>query len=114
MTKCRDFIKNNLGTIAGIAVVHKHPETTFIACHIANFGNDLQHVSDVLDRFPNLYLDISARDYELGRTPRTSKKFIEKYEDRLLFGTDMGMHKSMYHAWWNLLESDDEYITGRV
>lgn len=96
------------------AVVQKHPETTFIACHIANLGNDLQRVSAWLDRFPNLYLDISARDYELGRTPRASKKFIEKYEDRLLFGTDMGMDKSMYQAWWHLLESDDEYMTGRV
>lgn len=96
------------------AVVGKHPETTFIACHIANLGNDLQRVSGLLDRFPNLYLDISARDYELGRTPRASKKFIEKYENRLLFGTDMGMDKSMYQAWWRLLESDDEYMTGRV
>lgn len=96
------------------AVVQKHPETTFIACHIANLGNDLQRVSDLLDRYPNLYLDISARDYEIGRTPRASKRFFEKYQDRVLYGSDMGMDKSMYQAWWRLLESDDEYMTGRV
>jgi len=92
----------------------KHPKTTFIACHLANLGNDLNRLSQLLDQFPNLHLDISARDYEVGRTPRSSKRFLEKYQDRVLFGTDMGMDKSMYQAWWRLLESDDEYVTGRV
>jgi predicted TIM-barrel fold metal-dependent hydrolase len=95
-------------------LLEKHPDTTFIACHLSNQGHDLASLSQALDRYPNLYLDISARDYEVGRTPRAAGKFLEQYQDRILFGTDMGMQKSMYRAWWRLLETDDEYMTGRV
>lgn len=94
--------------------LEKHPKTTFIACHLSNQGNDLAALGKVLDMYPNLYLDISARDYELGRMPRASLKFFKKYSDRVLFGTDMGRKKSMYQAWWRLLESEDEYIVGRM
>lgn len=95
-------------------LLEKHPETTFIACHLANLGNDLQRLGGLLDKYPNLYLDISARDYEVGRQPRASAKFLAAYATRVLFGTDMGMAKSMYQSWWRLLESDDEHMTGRI
>jgi predicted TIM-barrel fold metal-dependent hydrolase len=95
-------------------LLKKHPGTIFIACHIANQGNDPGTLSRTMDNHPNLYLDISARDYELGRIPRAAKEFIIKYQDRVLFGTDMGMDKSMYQSWWRLLESNDEYMTGRI
>jgi predicted TIM-barrel fold metal-dependent hydrolase len=95
-------------------LLEKHPRTTFIACHLANLGNDLQRLGGLLDKYPNLYLDISARDYEVGRQPRASAKFLAAYPTRVLFGTDMGMVKSMYQSWWRLLESDDEHMTGRV
>jgi uncharacterized protein len=95
-------------------LLERHPDTTFIACHLSNQGHDLGALSNALDSYPNLYLDISARDYEIGRTPRAAKKFLTQYQDRVMFGTDMGMQKSMYQAWWRLLETDDEYMTGRV
>jgi uncharacterized protein len=71
-------------------------------------------LSKVLDKFPNLYLDLSARDYEIGRAPRTSAKFLARYKDRVLFGTDMGRDKEMYQGWWRLLETADEFIPGRI
>jgi predicted TIM-barrel fold metal-dependent hydrolase len=91
----------------------KHRQTTFIFCHLSNQGNDLATLSKVLDANPNLYLDVSARDYELGRQPRAGRAFIEKYKDRLMFGTDMGAEAHMYRGWWRLLESADEFIPGR-
>jgi uncharacterized protein len=51
--------------------VARHPHTTFVACHLGNQGNDLASLAKELDRCPNLYVDIAARDYELGREPRT-------------------------------------------
>ena len=42
----------------------KHPKTTYIACHLGNQGHDLALLAKELDDHPNLYLDISARDYE--------------------------------------------------
>lgn len=92
----------------------KHPKTTFIACHLGNQGHDLEALGKELDRYPNLYLDISARDYEVGRTPRAAVKFLTKYKDRVMFGTDMGRQKEMYTAWWRLFESADEFMPGRI
>ena len=94
--------------------LEKHPGTIFIACHLSNQGNDLEALGRVMDRYPNLYLDTSARDYEMGRTPRSSARFLEKYMDRIVFGTDMGRRKSMFQIHWRLLETDDEYIPGRA
>jgi uncharacterized protein len=92
----------------------KHPKTTFIACHLGNQGHDLTSLASELDRYPNLYLDISARDYEVGRSPRAAAKFLTKYRTRVLFGTDMGRDKQMFTAWWRLFESADEFMPGRI
>jgi hypothetical protein len=40
-------------------------------------------------------------------------KFTTHYQDRILFGTDMGRDASMYRGWWRMLESADEFIPGR-
>ena len=92
----------------------RHPQTIFIACHLGNQGHDLGALSQAMDKYPNLYVDTSARDYELGRTPRAAAKFLKKYQHRVLFGTDQGRQKGMYQMHWRLLETDDEYIVGRV
>lgn len=95
-------------------MLERHSGTTFIACHLGNQGNNLAALGKVLERYPNLYVDISARDYEVGRQPRAAAKFLAQYRDRVLFGTDMGADAAMYRGWWRLLESADEYIPGRI
>jgi predicted TIM-barrel fold metal-dependent hydrolase len=92
----------------------KHPQTTFIACHLSNQGNNLAELAKSLDRFSNLYVDISARDYEIGRQPRAAARFLARYRNRVLFGTDMERAPSMYRGWWRLLETADEFIPGRI
>jgi predicted TIM-barrel fold metal-dependent hydrolase len=95
-------------------VLARHPKTRFIFCHLSNQGNDTASLAKAMDRFPNLCLDISARDYELGRQPRTASRFLIRYRDRILFGTDMGWEQHMYERWWQLLETGDEYMPGRI
>lgn len=92
----------------------RHPKTMFIACHLGNQGNDLAVLSKEVDKYPNLMLDISARDYEVGRAPRAAVKFLTRYRNRVMFGTDMGREKSMYQSWWRLFETADENMPGRV
>ena len=94
--------------------LERHPKTIFIACHLGNQGNDLEKLSLAMDKYPNLYLDTSARDYEMGRTPRASARFLTKYQNRVVFGTDQSRDKNMYQIHWQLLETADEYIVGRV
>jgi predicted TIM-barrel fold metal-dependent hydrolase len=95
--------------------VKRHPKTTFIACHFANCGYDLNILGALLDKYPNLYADIGARYAEVAPIPRFTAKFFERYQDRLLYGTDMGFDREMYRITFRILESEDEhfYETGQ-
>ncbi len=95
-------------------MLERNQKTTFILAHLANEGNNLPALSLKMDKYPNLYLDIAARDYEIGRTPRAASRFLTKYSNRVLFGTDfMSNNKRKYQDWWRLLETTDEYMNGR-
>jgi predicted TIM-barrel fold metal-dependent hydrolase len=87
-----------------------HPRTTFIACHFANCCYDLSILARMFDASPNLYADIGARFAETAPIPRYMAKFFEKYQDRLLYGTDMGTRKEMYLTTFRILETDDEHF----
>jgi len=91
-------------------IVRKHPNTIFIGAHMAELAEDLQHLSSLLDRYPNLYVDISAQAAELGRQPYTSRQFFIRYQDRLLFGTDGNPRERDYRAYFRFLETADEYF----
>jgi predicted TIM-barrel fold metal-dependent hydrolase len=90
--------------------VKKHPRTMFIACHFANCCYDLSKLGDLLDKYPNLYADISGRYAETGAIPRAAAEFYGKYQDRLLYGTDMGRALSMYQTMFCILETENEHF----
>lgn len=90
--------------------VKDNPKTIFIACHLANQNTDLSKLGRLLDLYPNLYADFAARYSENAPVPRYTKAFFEKYQDRLLYGTDMGFDKSMYETTFRILESNDEHF----
>ena len=87
-----------------------HPKTTFVACHLANCCSDLSRLGALLDAHPNLYADIAARYSEIAPVPRYTLAFIIKYQDRLLYGTDMGMDGPMYRITFRILETADEHF----
>lgn len=87
-----------------------NPQTTFIACHLANCCADLSLLGKLLDRYPNLYADIGARYAELAPIPRFVHAFMEKYNTRIVYGTDMGAAKDMYQVTFRILESADEHF----
>jgi predicted TIM-barrel fold metal-dependent hydrolase len=55
-------------------------------------------------------VDISDRDNELGRQPYTARDFFIKYQDRILFGTDLYPEAHIYRAYFRFLETADEYF----
>jgi predicted TIM-barrel fold metal-dependent hydrolase len=91
-------------------VIARHPNTTFVAAHVAECGEDLARVSRLLDTFPNVSVDISARASELGRQPYSAREFFLKYADRILFGADLVPEEAMYRLYFRFLETDDEYF----
>ncbi len=93
-------------------LIKQHPGTTFILPHFANFAENIDYVSQLLDENKNVYIDFSARLDELGRQPYSSRKFFIKYQDRIVFGSDMpaGIDSSveMYQTYFRFLETYDE------
>ena len=116
----RDFPSNAELIAARNRVIARHSETQFVVLHVGNFAEDLQNVSENLDRYPNMFVDLAARIGELGRQPRTALKFFDKYQDRILFGTDATPHgdafpqqvfnDKLYEIYFRFLETEDEYF----
>ena len=116
----KDFPSNGELLEARNRMFAKHPKTQFLVLHVGNFAESLENVSKNLDRFPNMTVDIAARIGELGRQPRTARKLFDKYQDRILFGTDATPHgdefpqqvynDKMYEIYFRFLETDDEYF----
>src|SRR5277367_3098989 len=88
----------------------RHPHTQFVALHMANWPENLDNVSALLDRLPNVMVEFGAREAELGRQPRRAREFFLKYQDRIMFGTDNGMDEAMYRNHFRWLETGDEYF----
>ena len=87
----------------------KHPKTTFIAAHFAYHANDLARAAALLDRLPNVHLEVGAILAELGRQPRAAREFFGKYQDRILFGKD-SFQPDEFPYFWRVFETHDEYF----
>src|SRR5262249_26954157 len=90
-------------------VIERHPETTFVALHVGGWPENLDYASDLIARHRNVYVELGARQAELGRQPRRARRFFAKYADRILFGTDFWPAPEMYASWFRWLETSDEY-----
>jgi len=91
-------------------LITRHPKTTFIGAHIGSYAENLGWIGDLLDRYPNFYVDIAARIGELGRQPYSARRFFLRFAERILFGTDMGPSLETYRRYYRFLETDDEYF----
>ncbi|MGB7191614.1 MAG: amidohydrolase family protein [Acidobacteriaceae bacterium] len=91
-------------------VFARHPNTTFVAAHVGGCSENLARAARMLETFPNVYIDISARASELGRQPYTARELFLRFPDRILFGADLLPDESMYRLYFRFLETADEYF----
>jgi len=101
-------------------VVAKHPRTQFIALHFGLDAENLASVSERLDRYKNVHVDLAARISELGRQPRAARAIFDRHQDRILFGTDAVpggydtpqqiFGERLYEIYYRFLETEDEYF----
>ncbi len=87
----------------------KHPKTTFILAHLGWHANDLARLGRMFDKMPNVYGEVGAVLYDLGRQPRTAHDFFGKYQDRILFGKD-SYQPDEFPYYWRTFETADEYF----
>jgi predicted TIM-barrel fold metal-dependent hydrolase len=86
-----------------------NPRTMFVTAHMGWQANDLGALGKVLDEMPNVYTEVGAVLYDIGRQPRGAHDFFVKYQDRILFGKD-SFQPSEYPYYWRVFETRDEYF----
>lgn len=116
----KDFPSNRELLEARNRMFARHPRTQFIALHVGGDAENLAAVSEWLDQLPNMHVELAARVGELGRQPRASRAFFEKYQDRIMFGTDatpggvetpqQTFTDKLYEIYYRFLETTDEYF----
>jgi predicted TIM-barrel fold metal-dependent hydrolase len=90
-------------------MIAKHPNTKWVVAHMSWYANDLGRLGELFDRFPNVYTELGAILYDLGRQPRFAREFFVKYQDRILFGKD-SFAPDEYPYYWRVFETADEYF----
>ncbi len=87
----------------------RHPRTTFVAAHMGWHTSDLARLGRMLDQMPNVYVELGAVLYDIGRQPRAARDFFIKYQDRILFGKD-AFQPEEYPYYWRVFETADDYF----
>jgi len=90
-------------------MLERNPNTTWVLAHMSWYTQDLGRLGELFDRFPNVYAEVGAVLYDLGRQPRFARDFFVKYQDRILFGKD-SFQPDEYPYYWRVFETEDEYF----
>jgi predicted TIM-barrel fold metal-dependent hydrolase len=112
-------------------VLQRHPGLRVIGAHLGSLEYDVTEIARRLDLYPNLAVDTSARMKDLAaQDSATVAEFLERYSDRVLWGTDQvcyeafsGMEPTVreerleraaqrYQTEWAYYESDQAVTVG--
>jgi hypothetical protein len=70
----------------------RYPQMKVLVAHFGGWPENLSFLSELLDTYPQCYLDTSATKWvarELSRQAADARAFMIRHADRLLFGTDL-------------------------
>ncbi len=109
-------------------VLAKFPKLRMIGAHLGCLDYSLDAMSEHLEKYPNFYFDIAARSCDLENFSRVARDatrdFMIKYQDRLLYGTDVIVNPEsddadvqhyLHGKWrkdWQFFVTDDEMEEG--
>ncbi|MBC8185616.1 amidohydrolase family protein [candidate division KSB1 bacterium] len=100
-------------------MLEKHPNLRYVGCHLASIEWSMKKLAKMLDRFPNMAVDLAARldDIQIQDTDEV-RDFFGKYQNRVLYGTDLEIEehdnpkdfaKRMHEKWqtdWTYFSTD--------
>jgi predicted TIM-barrel fold metal-dependent hydrolase len=73
-------------------ILEENPNLRMVGAHLGSMEADFQELAQHLDRYPNFAVDMAARMPYVMMQPHDSViAFITKYQDRLVYGTDLGL-----------------------
>ena len=85
------------------------PGTSYIGAHVGCAAEELDRVERLLAAAPHFSVDIGGRMAELGRQPRRFRRLVERFPDRVLFGTDIYPPSAVqFELHFRFLETADE------
>ena len=105
-------------------LLENHPDLKFIGCHLGSLEWNIDELAKRLDKFPNMAVDLAARichlQYQSAKDRERVRNFCIKYQDRLLYGTDLSdnganneadLAKWIHQTWlddWKYFTSKEE------
>jgi predicted TIM-barrel fold metal-dependent hydrolase len=103
-------------------LLERHPDLVFIGCHLGSLEWNVDELAKRLDKYPNMAVDMAARvchlQYQAMTDNRKVRDFCIKYQDRLLYGTDLSdndsdnkaaLQERMHETWttdWRFFVTD--------
>lgn len=87
------FINNEAQYTEILNVLMNNPTLKIIFAHFFFLSAQLPRLADLLDRFPNMYIDLTPgieMYHNFSGAIDDARDFFIKYQDRIVFGTDIG------------------------
>lgn len=111
-------------------MLEKNPDLVFVGAHLGSLEWSVEELAKRLDRFPNMAVETAARMgqvfYQTSSDREKVRDFFIKYQDRILYGTDMGASgdesdegfaKGLHDTWmrdWQFFVTDDTLTSNLV
>ena len=92
-------LRKRMSSEARDHVLAMNPDLRIIGAHLGSMEGHLDDLAIRLDRYPNFAVDTAARVRRLTMQPRDKvRAFILKYQDRILYGTDLSFGPETRHT----------------
>jgi len=74
-------------------VLAQNPNLKMVGVHLGSMEKDLDNIARHLDKYPNFAIDTAARmEYLMMLPTEKVRAFLIKYQDRVLYGTDLDLN----------------------
>ncbi len=111
-------------------MLEKNPDLVFVGAHMGSLEWSVDELAKRLDKFPNMSIDLAARIgqvfYQTIEDREKVRDFFIKYQDRVLYATDLAdngsmdadaLQKQLHDTWlldWQFFVTDDVMTSDRV
>lgn len=111
-------------------MLEKNPDLIFVGAHVGSLEWSVDELAGTLDRFPKMSVDLAARMgqifYQTHADREKVRNFFIKYQDRILYATDMGarggeskdvLSRELHDTWmrdWRFFVTEDSLTSNLV
>lgn len=89
----KETINNEVQYLQVLNVLERHPKLRIIFAHFFFMSAQLERLASILNQYPNISIDLTPgieMYINMSSNQEAAKKFFHQYQDRILYGTDIG------------------------